>query len=807
MRQAPTTERDACGIGFVADAKGRASREMLDAALHALACLRHRGALSADAKTGDGAGLLLPLAPEFWRRAATGIGAVVNGDDVGVAMAFLSSAPDEEQAGREALIQGCKEEDLEILGWREVPVDPSRLGEMARASAPVVAQLLVRRPDGPTEDAERRAYRARRRAMKAMDGRGRFYVASFSFLTVVYKALAAANQLSAFYSDLLDADHAVPFAIFHQRFSTNTLPTWERAQPFRFLCHNGEINAIEGNERRMASRNGIGAEEIGLAADEDLLHPVLDADDSDSGKLDSAVELMVRGGRDVRHALAMLIPEAWENVRDLDPAVRDFYRYHACLMEPWDGPAGLCITDGLRVMACLDRNGLRPLRWLSCEDGLVVVASEVGAVDTAGRGKVRRGRLGPGQMLCVDPEAGGLQLDADIKATLARRKPYGKWVEDGLWVLAPGDPIVDPRPHGKRRQLAYGHTREEAAMIIKTMALDAKEPTFSMGDDTPIPPLASVPRPVHHYIRQRFAQVTNPPIDHLRERIVMSLRTFLGPRDPILWEREEAAHLADLPSFFVYPSALAVVAGDVGPGLFEPRRFDATFAKGDGPEGLRAALERLAADAEACVSEGCGLIVVDDTGWSPQGDRVPVPILLAVGAIHQRLTAQRLRSLCSIVVDTDELRDVHHASTLLGFGADAICPRLTLEAVAELIDAPPLDEDEEESTISLTSTAAQERYQAALEDGVLKVMSKMGISTVDSYRAAQIFEIIGLDADVVDLCFKGTAVAVNGVGFERLGQQAIDRVGQAEQSERLRDPRQRPGRHRRPSRRHAARSG
>ncbi|MBV8559892.1 MAG: glutamate synthase large subunit, partial [Acidimicrobiia bacterium] len=608
---------------------------------------------------------------------------------------------------------------------------------------------------------ERAAFRMRKRIQATTEGT---YVASCSFRTVVYKGLVAADTLGDFWLDLKDDRFDAPFVVFHQRFSTNTTPTWARAQPFRTLCHNGEINALAGNVNRMRARAHLGTEEVGLGAEE-IFHPIIHPADSDSGQLDSMVELLVRGGRDIRHAVAMLIPEAWEGARDLDPEVRGFYRYHASLMEPWDGPAGVIFTDGVGVGAALDRNGLRPLRYAVCEDGLVVCCSEAGAVDVSGHGLVERGRLGPGQMLFVDPSRGVLR-DAQCKERLAAAAPYARWAADGLRKLNPGRPVEDPDGAEtlETRQAGFGYTKEELAMVLRPMANDAKDPTFAMGDDAPLPNLALRPRPMHHFLRQRFAQVTNPPIDHLRERLVMSLRTLLGPRKPILTETPEAARLLTLKSFFIYPSTVVDLMKCEAHG-FGCARLDATFPVEDGPEGLRKAVHQLCDEAEQHAREGSGIIVIDDGGISQT--RAAIPALLATGAVHHRLVSQGLRMNTSLVVQADDARDSHYIACLLGYGADAICPGLALETVASEADA---NEDSE-----LVGPEAQARLQAAMEDGVLKVMSKMGISTVDSYRGAQIFEAIGLGHEVVDTCFTGTPSVIGGIGWQELGEDALKR--------------------------------
>jgi len=742
-------ERDACGIGFVADAHGGSSRAIVAAALHGLACVKHRGALAADSRTSDGSGLLAPIPAKLF------------GEGHGLAVLFVRG--DDPRTGVEV---AAKEEGIGIVDWREPPTDDDALGDTARDTKPRIVQAVLTPPESTNGavDPEIAAYRLARRIGQNCPGT---YVASCSFRTVLYKGLAAADQLGSFYLDLADDRFEGHFAIFHQRFSTNTLPTWERAQPYRMLCHNGEINAIRGNENRMRARSAFGTEAVELGPEE-LFRPLLDPDTSDSGKLDEAVALLTRGGRDVRHAMAMLIPEAWEHAHDLDPEVRGFYRYHSALMEPWDGPAGVVFTDGRSVGAVLDRNGLRPLRWSVCEDGFVMCASEVGAVDLSGHGAVERGRLGPGEMIFVDPDRGVLQ-DLEIKQELAGIADYAHWAAEGFYPFDEGEPVMATPSDLTALQAMHGYTKEELAMVLRPMAADAKEPTFAMGDDSPLPHMAGRPRPIHHYLKQQFAQVTNPPIDPLRERRVMSLRTLLGPRKPILGQDPTAAQLLKLDSFFLYPSGVDE--------LYTTDRYrlpviplDATFPVEDGPDGLRVAVEALQEDAEAAVAGGAGILVITHDDAGP--DRVPIPSLLATGAVHQRLIECRLRSETSLVAVADDARDVHFLAALLGYGADAVCPRLALQTLAA--------EADEAENASLTSPEVQSRFQAAAEAGVLKIMSKMGISTVDSYRGAQIFEVIGLGPEVVDVCFTGTPSIVGGIGWAELGHDVLAQHASAE---------------------------
>ena len=708
-------ERDSCGIGFVADVRGRASRAILDAALEGLRRVGHRGAVAADGLTGDGAGVLLPLTPTL-----------VPGPWCGLAMVFLR-----EDAARARVELACAAEGLGIVGWRSVPTNARALGESARASAPLVEQLVVERPYGAgAEDAEQRAFRARKRLA---DDPGA-YVCSLSFRTVTYKALCAAGQLAAFYPDLHDEALAVPFAIFHQRFSTNTEPSWERAQPFRLLCHNGEINTIDGNVNWVRAR-GIDALEPG---------------GSDSALLDNALELLVRGGRDVRHATAMLLPEAWEADPMRDQAVRDFYRYHATLMEPWDGPAAIVFTDGRVVGAALDRNGLRPLRYAVTDDGLVACASEAGAVPLPHGSRVRRGRLGPGQMLAVDARGFGFEESEAIKRRLARRRPYRRWLGN-VERLSSGEPVKPPDQDLLPRQIAAGFTREEISLLLRPAASAAHEPTSSMGDDTALPPLAGRARPLFGYFRQRFAQVTNPAIDHLRERSVMSLRTLVGQRAGLL-DEGRSPWLRELDSFFIFPSAVDELA---------PLRLVATFTP---EEGLRGACRRLRAEARQAVRRGAVLLLLTD-----DGPGTPVPALLATAAVHGALVDAGVRTRTSLLVVSDEPRESHHFACLLGYGADAVCPRLALQTLAALAAADKIGGDHP------PPAEAQLRFRRAVEEGVLKVMSKMGIADVASYRGAQLFDTLGLDRELVDAYFGGTPAPVGGIGLDDLELECSER--------------------------------
>jgi glutamate synthase (ferredoxin) len=759
---AAVSERDACGTGFVADAEGRRSRHVIETALEALCRVRHRGAVAADAKTGDGAGMLLPVPGRFLAHELESSQRLPGLDParLGVAMMFVfDQSPAHEL--RRIVQAACAAEHIEVVAWRPVPTESRALGAFALETMPRILQAILLRPtDLGDQDAERLTHRARRRAEALARSRGRsVYFPSFSFLTVTYKALVAADQLAEFYPDLRDPLVEGHFAVFHQRYSTNTMPTWQRAQPFRMLCHNGEINTLAGNVNRMRSREGrLGKFSL---LDEEVLRPVIDEDGSDSAMLDNVAEMLTREGqfpdesRDIRHAMAMLVPAAWEGALDLDDEVRDFYRWHASVMEPWDGPAALIFTDGTRVGAVLDRNGLRPMRWAVCDDGLIGCASEAGAVDVTGHGQVRRGKLGPGQMVFVDPADGGFQIDPLMR--VAKARPYGAWLAEERLEQPAGEPTVDSPDDLEKLQVAHGYTREELLLILKPSVGTGKEPTFSMGDDTPIPVLARHPRPLYGFFKQRFAQVTNPAIDHLRERHVMSLTTLLGPRDPLLWERPEAAALLEYETFLLFR-------------LPGGAYLDATWPVEEGPEGLRRALDHLADAAVTAAQHGSGIQVLSDENVNEE--RAPIPSLMAVGAVNTALLDSGHRTRTSLVVQTDDARESHHFACLLGYGAEAVYPRLALATAASIATAGR----------GGGATSAREallQYRMAIEEGVLKILSKLGISSLDAYRGAQTFDALGLAQELVDLCFAGTPSPIGGLGFEEIAEDVLARHRQA----------------------------
>jgi glutamate synthase (ferredoxin) len=773
----PAAEHDACGVGFVASLHGP-SRDVLEAGLSALSCLSHRGALAADAQTGDGAGVLVQVPQDFfreeWERLAVGPAPGA----LGVGALFLPQAPAALGAARAAVEAALRAEGLGRFVWRPVPVEPACLGIVARKNCPHIAHLLVARPDGEAEEAfERRLYRVRRRAEHA-GGADAPYTVSLSSRTMVYKGLMLAPQLAAFYPDLADPRFVTAAVIYHQRYSTNTEPTWARAQPYRFLAHNGEINTLRGNVNWMRARErdlrAPFLETLG-----ESLFPVTDPGTSDSGMLDNAAELFRLAGRDLRHVMMMLVPEAWEGVPEIAPARRDFYRYHACLMEPWDGPAAVVFGDG-RIFGCLlDRNGLRPMRYTITDDGLVVAGSEVGVVGIA-PGRVRRyGKLGPGEILAVDLERGEIQETDAVKDEVCGRRPYGAWLQRQLVpvagdapAIAGGDGTAEPvapplwerqlQPADVARlQVAFAYTKEERVTVIKPMVEHAKEGVGSMGDDTPHAVLSSMERPLFHYFKQRFAEVTNPPIDHLREGLVFSLRTLLGPRGNPLEEKPGHARLLELGSPVLTEGDMAAIRrwGEREP-AFATVTLDAVFPRADGPDGLEPAVERLCREAAEAVAEGAGILILSDRAVDEE--HVAIPALMATGAVHHHLIRRGLRMRASLVVDSAEPREIHHLATLLGYGANAVHPYLALAVISEMATEGRMRKVPD-------GAAAVAAYRHAAEEGLKKVMSKMGISTVESYTGAQIFEAVGVAEAVIAACFPGTVSRFGGNGFREFG--------------------------------------
>ncbi len=773
-------EHDACGIGFVADLSGRATHKMLDDALKCLERLAHRGAFDADGKSGDGAGVLCSIPNTMLNRELERIGLHAHRPgDIAVGMLFLPRDPQANAKAREIITAELAKRELEILMWRTVVHEPNVLGARALATLPDIQQVIVARPFTFRTEAEfdQHLYLVRRCIEHAAAEAGvtDLYIPSFSCRTIVYKALVSAPSLRRFYIDLNDPDFKVNHCLFHQRYSTNTFPTWERAQPFRFIAHNGEINTVEGNQNWMKAREPE-LDSLIWGSEIDQLKPIVDTNSSDTGRLDNVVELVTLGGRDLRHTLKMMIPQAWEKDPDLAPAEKGFFRFHAALMEPWDGPASIVFSDGTLVGIALDRNGLRPARYLQTKDGVVYAGSEIGALDVEPDRIVASGKLGPGMMICADLQARKLSTNDEILRELSTRKPYREWAAynrvrlEEVAQIVIEQPVVDSETL-LTKQAQFGWTSEELTLVIKTMFEDATEPVGAMGDDTPHAVLSPKPRPLFNYFKQRFAEVTNPPIDHLREDQVMSLRVLLGRRGNLLSETEELAHLIRLNSPVLSNEELKALQ-KIDDSAFQSVVLDATFpVPSANPESgaqhpsLEMAVRKLCADAERSVRVGASILILSDKKTGPQ--RAVIPALLAVGAVHHHLMRKGLRSKASIVVETGEARETHHFAVLLGYGASAINPYLALDTARETVQRGKVRDK------SLSETDVVKRYIKAAEKGILKVMSKMGIACVESYAGAQIFEAVGLSHALIDACFEGTPSRLGGIGYTEIEQSVL----------------------------------
>ncbi len=761
----PRFEQDSCGVGFVARLNGEAGQDIVRLAIQAVVNLSHRGAMDADARTGDGAGILLRLPRAFFAREAGRLGIDPGPlDRLAVAMVFLPADPDQAEAARRLFDQTFIGRNLEVVGWRPVPVNPDVLGDKARATCPRIEQALIR-PAGSISglDYERRLYLARKEAEAAFKARGlNVYIPSCSHRTIVYKGLLVAKQLAGFYPDLSDPEFVSDFAIFHQRYSTNTFPTWPLAQPFRFLAHNGEINTLTGNVNWMKARepelaSPVWGEALGS------LKPVIVPGGSDSAMLDNTLELLVLSGRSILHAMLMLIPEAWEGRGDLDPEWRAFYDFHAGLMEPWDGPAAIAFADGRYVGAILDRNGLRPLRYQILKDGLVVAASEAGVIEVEPARVEYRGRLGPGDIIAVDLATGRFLRKADVLAEVAAGRPYHRWLGERRFYFVPDGlkpaPAPDPAELA-RLQCAHGWTNEDVKLVAKSLAAQGQDLVWSMGDDAPLAVLSAFRRPLSFYFKQRFAQVTNPPIDPFRESLVMSLDVYLGPRPSLLEESADHARLIHLRSPILTEADLEEL---IRRSPFRVEVLSCLFPAAD-PDGLEPAVEELCARAEAAVDAGAELLVLSDRGVGPE--QAPVPMLLAVSAVHHHLIRRGKRMRSDILVETGSVWDIHQAALLIGYGAGAVCPYLLFETARSQVTT-------ERDLAGMSPEQAVKNARTALEKGLLKIMSKMGISALRSYRGAQVFEVLGLDNRVVDRYFPDTPARLGGVGLRDLAEDVL----------------------------------
>ena len=774
----PRFEHDACGVGFVADLSGRGGHDVVARALRVLCNLEHRGAKGGDPGTGDGAGILTQIPDEFFRATCDfelpEVGAYAAG------MAFFSA---ERHLVTPALTRLAAAEGLTILGWREVPFDITACGDGARAVLPDVLQLFVAGGDGQRGmELERMAFCLRKRA----EHEAGVYFASLSARTIVYKGMLSAPQLGPFYPDLSDPAYKSTLALVHSRFSTNTFPSWPLAHPYRYVAHNGEINTVRGNRNWMRAREAMLASElIPDSADGrgiERLFPILDEDASDSASFDECLELLHMGGRSLPHAVLMMIPEPWENHEEMTPERRAFYRYHAALMEPWDGPALIAFTDGSVIGAVLDRNGLRPGRYWVTSDGLVVLASEVGVLDIDQATVIRKGRLQPGRVFLADTAAGRLVEDEEVKAALAAEHPYENWLHAGLVYL---DDLPDrPRPEGPEeaeratdllaQQRVHGYTEEELRIILAPMARAGAEPIGSMGTDTPVAVLSGRPRLMFDYFTQLFAQVTNPPLDAIREELVTSLGTITGPEQNLLHPIPASCRQIVLPYPVIDDNDLAKIVhiNDEGnlPG-FASHVVDGRYDPAGGGESLRARLADICAEVSAAIRVGARLIILSDRARGGSQELVPIPSLLLTGTVHHHLIKQKSRTRAGLVVEAGDVRECHHVALLIGYGAAAVNPYLAIESVRDLVRRGVIE--------NVSEKKAEANLLKALGKGLLKIMSKMGVSTVASYTGAQIFEAIGLGPEVIEACFTGTTSRLSGVGFDQLALEISRRTGHA----------------------------
>jgi glutamate synthase domain-containing protein 2/glutamate synthase domain-containing protein 1/glutamate synthase domain-containing protein 3 len=773
----PRNEHDSCGVGFVANISGEKSNDIIRDGLLMLANLDHRGARGADPLVGDGAGCLIQIPDELLRDWAHANAVTLpQPGDYAVAMCFLPQDAQSREAATARLDRFIEIEGQILLGWRDVPTDPTGLGEAILESLPVIRQAIVARgPRTADQDAfERKLLTIRKQTQNPLSELAEkrdlphladFYIPSFSSRTIVYKGLLLATQVGTFYRDLTDPRTKSALALVHQRFSTNTFPSWKLAHPYRFIAHNGEINTVRGNVNWMNARRRT-LESPLLGADLDKMWPLIPHGQSDTASLDNALELLVAGGYSLAHAMMLLIPEAWAGNAHMDPKRRAFYEYYAALMEPWDGPAAIAFTDGVQIGATLDRNGLRPARFCVTDDGRVIMASESGVLPIPEENIVRKWRLQPGRMLLIDLHEGRIIEDEEIKSRLASEHPYGDWLRETQFNL--GD--LPPAPQSDRAdrsetdlnsaQKAFGYTDEDLKFFLEPMAANGDDPVGSMGTDTPIAALSDRPKLLYDYFKQNFAQVTNPPIDPIREAMVMSLVSMIGPRPNLLGHHAGTHKRLEVSQPILTDEDLQKIRNihEVLDGAFRTQTFDATWAGGSG-QALEAALKRLCWEATEAVLADINMLIISDRAVAK--DRVAIPAALATAAVHHHLIRQGLRMQTGLVVETGEAREVHHFCVLAGYGAEAINPYLAFETLRTLGDLP--------------AEKAQAKYIKAVGKGMLKVMSKMGISTFQSYCGAQIFDAIGLSSSLVERYFTGTATMIEGVDLDEIAAETTER--------------------------------
>jgi len=761
----PRFEHEACGVGFVVNIKGRKSHAIVQQALQVLLNLKHRGACGCEVNTGDGAGILLQVPHAFLEQACREVKIALPGPgEYGVGMVFLPSIPPERYKCEKLFEEIVATEGLRLLGWRTVPTEHSSLGQTAIASEPVVRQVFIARPAELGDDLafERKLYVIRKMAERGIRASGiqggdRFYVCSLSGRTLIYKGMLTPDQVEPYYPDLTDPSLKSALCLVHSRFSTNTFPTWERAHPYRYVAHNGEINTLRGNINWMHARQALFESDL-LGADLKKLLPVINEDGSDSAMFDNALEFLTLTGRPLPHAMMMMIPEPWENHESMSAEKRAFYEYHSCLQEPWDGPASIAFTDGVRIGAVLDRNGLRPSRYYVTKDDRVIMASEVGVLEIPPEQVLQKGRLQPGRMFLIDTEEGCIVADEELKKRVATEHPYQVWLDQNHVLLKdlPEPPHVHEPDHRTvlQRQQAFGYTFEDLRFLLGPMANDGVQPLGSMGTDTPLAVLSNKPQLLYNYFKQLFAQVTNPPIDPIREEIITSTETMIGSEGNLLQPVPESCRMIKLPYPILANEELERLR-HVNRTGFKAATLPILFPVAEGANGLQSALDKLFAAADRAIAKGVNVMVLSDRGLD--AENAPIPALLALAGLHHHLIRQGTRTRVGLVLESGEPREVHHFALLIGYGCSAINPYLAFESLDDMIRQGLLP--------GLDHPSAVKKYITAVKKGVVKTMAKMGISTIQSYRGAQIFEAIGLNHDVVDNYFTGTVSRIEGVGL------------------------------------------
>ena len=769
----PRNEHDACGIGFVANINGQKSHDIVLKGIQILINLTHRGACGCDPETGDGAGILIQIPHAFFERECARLGFTLPAPgEYGVGMVFLPVDPQERFLCEGILEKTARELGLTVLGWRDTPINGDMIGRVARNTQPYIEQIFIRHAPGMDQDAlERKLYVLRKAAEAAVSESGLkekefFYLPSLSSRTIVYKGLLLAPQITNFYQELSDPDVMSALCLVHQRFSTNTFPSWQLAHPYRYVCHNGEINTLRGNSNWMYARQSVLASPL-FGKDMEKLLPIITPGGSDSAMLDNAVELLALGGRTLPHVMTMLIPEAWDNDPEMPPDVKAFYEYHASLMEPWDGPAAVAFTDGRVIGAKLDRNGLRPGRFLVTADGLVIMASEAGVLPIKPEDVRMKGRLAPGRMLLVDTEQKRLISDDEVKKKLAARQPYADWLNENRITLdhLPSPTHVQPTDHDTilLRQRAFGYTDEDLKTILHPSASKGEEPVGSMGIDTPLACLSDKPQLLFNYFKQTFAQVTNPAIDSIREDLVMSLNTYVGREGNLLDETPKQCHTLKLRHPIISNWRLEKLRS-VKWGDFLATTLSALFGVNGSENELEKAVEDLCVRASEAVKSGYTLLILSDRGVDRR--HAPIPSLLALSAVHNHLIREKTRNQVALIVESGEPREVMHFALLLGYGASAVNPYLAIETLEDIYRDGGFPSGE-------TWDKVFKSYMKATDKGLLKTFSKMGISTLQSYQGAQIFEAIGLNRSVVERYFTGTPSRIEGVGIEVLAREAL----------------------------------